>query len=568
MELIQLFPQFYPTTFPLIINSIERPLYGSESTTQHSDTVFNIMKNHPFNIIHYKKKIKAVTNLIFIVSLVVLVVAIFIPWMHSRKIAESTIQFLSNQQILAFSSTVTKSIEDVMTKYELISNFLASLFNDPDIIRCTDDQTVHLIKYVTTASKKLLPKPHQYSETTLIGDLRFCQIDFQEQQTEKFNLFYLYDNNSLDSNVHIREFHQDTDFTIWKPFTDGTHLIDIPKTSVNKSTFLMKQKITHWKYDKSFFDSPQHTQQHMSAVTPIINSSSHQVGLASVSLMTEDISKLIDNHIEESINCKYALLTKDMTVVITSDLGVIKPLRYEGNSPIYPDMKNLNSSFWAKLADKTRFTYNANSPIVVGEKAFQIEIDKVDYLVSISSVNPRNRTITHFFVVAISYNDIIGSAYFELAKGVVFITSVLFLIFYFILWCMKKNHIKRDNRLMKQKPILNSPYNTKMYIDDQGIIGRAIQQVRQLQLLFPEEINFNHVLDETVENLCKQRQKAYETARNSHCLFCNHVVKPKKTHNSNSDYFDTAQKDSFYLIWKKMEFPKIKYKFFTKFPSK
>jgi hypothetical protein len=404
------------------------------------------------------------------------------------------------------------SIENVLTQYEAVSEFLASISSNPAVVSCSPETILPFLKYCQSASACLQRSPSRLSLADFHNDsLRYCQIDLKENDTDYFTVFYLWSENNR---MIGRFYNQTTDFENWDYQHTGVFMMN---NSYNPTTlpWLSSSNGTFWTHQMEVSGSALIDEAELGAFTPIVEDGK-LVGMSGISIAFDTIREVV---VKARANAaiRYVVTRADQGVILEESLGVVRPVRVVDGLPVYPGLDELNNSKWSAVkAVLDNVSEGSVVEILMGDES---------YLTAWKAVVPRKRHETHSVFVLLSFDDKITGCYKTITLVICGEICVGMLGGFGVIRLLILNNATRVSKLNKQRQraALGA---IKPAVGD-GVLSKAVRSIRQVQIEYADDIAVNHELDNVVQNLTVNRMHNFVVTRDTDCEFCSFLTPPE-----------------------------------------
>ena len=476
----------------------------------------------------------------------------FVQWQRVRSKSSDLTEEILRKHIVIYSSEAKATIENIMNRYGIVAAFVSNLNYDPQLLQCADSEMNYLATFVQSISANLNPQPKTFISIQFEGQKRYCQFETNPNSYRAFTLYYMYDLEVQDDPyLHVRSYSWQTDFGSWQPFNQGTSVADYSKAQLNFSYMESLIGTSGWITRIPLLsDLSLNSVQTLTVFSTTINTDTNVLrAYSSVSLRLSDLAKELSRLSVDKPRIRYVLLTLNNTVLIESTMGAILPTSIEEGVTRYPKLNDINSSLWSQVSNMLNTIQDGNVSTFMD--------NDITYLLVRQPIIPNNMSQSFIFLACFPLDFSIENVILPMSTYFVIGLAVIIVGAFLGLFLIQKNEERRKRKLSKRTQLLNLPYDSNNYVDDHGIVPRSIHQIRNLELLYPDDITLNKVLDGTVESLSSQKEKIF-TLKNVRCEFCEYLS-PKSL-----DFIDDPREAS-YTYWRELVYPTIKFKF-SKFP--
>lgn len=490
-----------------------------ESTTRVSEAQDRrIAKNSKKSIIQYKQKALVLKNSTFLLSFMLIAFSIIYPFARTRFTSRDSFYSLATQFLINHADALVVNAEQLFSKYEMTSYFLAHLYNDPTIISCSPERMVEYTTYVKTLLNNLSPKPSRLFTVQFDEPQRYCQFEFTPGNNSNFSFYYVF---QVDNNLVVKRYNDSIDYSNWDYENTGELIKVVTKEEFNFSnTFEPTSNVTYWSDKFSIFNDSMDTLQ-MSANTPVRSTDEVLKIISSISIPTQKMAEILIDSNNKVELCHFALLKINGGVIINDELGVIYPKVVTALRPIFPKLNEIDSPLWKQVAKELpNFKYNTTYKIVVNESEF---------LVIKRCVAPRNKNHTHDLITVLNYDPLLEAPLADVSATFIVTLVATGLIFILARLFLKRNSETRERKLAKQKEHSLNTTGINLLSMNNGVITDSIEKLRNLQLKLPDDVILNKTLDNVVLNLSEQRYSHMIVTKEHGCNYCEHLASHKRS---------------------------------------
>lgn len=532
--------------------------YSFDSGTRPSESK-TLRSRKKDNMILYKQKTKQLENIVYLISFLVFVVVILYPYFQSRSDAYDSVNDLLLNYFVIHANAMTELIGGIFMKYEMILQFMLRLTADPPFIDLVSERIIQLIKFAQITHASLSPCPSTF--TLQIDNQGYCQISFRDDSSSVYNLTFLEieDNKSCLYTFRSSEINSSDWHTIL-PYTQAKSIVCYDFEYNLTLLGIAPENRSEW-INMYPLVSPRDNVPELMCMSSIRDKQSGDSNFGAISINMDNIRSITQEFITLD-GSKFAILNFDSGVLTESSHGNYFPIaRDENNLPIYPLLKDIGP-FWAEV---TKYLENISI-----HEVRSVTINETEYYLIVSAVKSNDKS-THHFVMALNRDSAVRDAYHGTTVLFIIFLVMLMIIFSLSRYGVMHTHKIKDQKLsLKQKSYLIN-HDT---IEDCGVIGRSIAKLRQLELLYPEEILLNKVFDASIMNLSEHTSCLYlpvEDINKITCGFCDKLAhQPEKIiENDENTPFNVWSTFSYNLINGDFEYPKrFRYSFFETEPQK
>lgn len=489
-----------------------------------------------------------------------MLVIIFFPFLLNRQEAYNAITDLMKNYIVIHANANTEIIGGVFMKYEMILQFISRMFFNPALVDIISPKVIQIIKFCNLTHQSLNPRPSIF--TFKVANQSFLQIAYLNDQNEDFILSYLKEENNVSCFYSFSS--NETDFSNWDPInslpqnkkidcsSDIYNLSRLNNIGINENMWLNMYPII---YNSSSIPE-------LVVMTALGDQNNDTITQNSISVNMKDISNLIDSFISLD-GSHYALINLDGKVIFDSESGDITPLGVDKeHMPIYPTLDQLGSPIWSKVSEVIE-----NIGI---HELRNFTLGDSTYFVIVSSILSYN-VETHRFILVMNRDSAISNAYYQTSSLFIIFIAVVAVLFTISKFGINQSHKNKERKLkLKQE----SSFDLNDPIEDCGIIGSTISRLRKLELLYPEDLMLNKVLDSAVVNFTEKERCRYvpvNTVESIDCGFCDKLIMNDDDiiNNDESVPYNIWTSFSYSLFNDKFEIPKkFKYEYFENKPAK
>jgi hypothetical protein len=453
-------------------------------------------------------RIKLVKRVTIFFAGVTLIASILVPWLLVRWAARTSVEELVADDLTGRLKNLVFAIENVLAQYEAVSEFLASSRTNPDLIRCAPHTITSFIKYARGVHEHLSRSPNRYSLAEFPNrSQQYCQMDIAS--ADEFTLYYLW---AEGDRMLGRRYNSSVNFHDWDYRRTGTHVMNVSFIpglpvwdDVANSTF--------WTHQMAVSGSELMNEAEMNALTPIFVRG-RVIGMSGISISFDTLLKVVTRALGDDV-IRYAVTRADGGVILEQSRGVVPP--QDRRAPaVYPMLDALNDTQWSAVKHAL-----AN---VSEDRPTGLRIEEEAFLSAWKAVVPRKRHQTHAVFVLLSLDQAITRCYAPtsliFALDVVLVMAGVFVI----VKLLAVNNARRVRRLAKQCQ-RSAPAAPKKIVGE-GLLSRAVQRIRQLQIAYAEDIALNKELDVVVQNLTQSRARSFAIG-NGNCDFCSELNPPE-----------------------------------------
>lgn len=485
-----------------------RDLSSYESGTRNTSTEFSqYIEKSTGSIIQYKRQTSIISQFIYFISFLLVVAALFHPLFSMRNDCISCFNKLFNAGLPTITQHLTQMIENLLDKYQTTPIFYGSLFESPSLIGDTDEYIERFVSFAKLSYELYPIKPLAllFNSTNNI----IYQVFFPTVNSSSCELYVQF----FEGTQSIQKYYPSGyDFRNFNHSIDGVPVTEIPgMTNDFSSLFKSKEK---WITKPAFFNNSYHTLLYAN-ISPV----------PSICLILE-LDTLV-NLIQSVLSASYfrfVFMTGNGGVLFDSDLGIVQP-----DDGRFLMLNELHSDFW-----------DAVSTLQFNEFQEQIEINESLYLLHYGYIFSLDE-VCYSFLIAVAKDNLMSIPLRKSALYFLFMLLFICGIYTFSQYLMIKNKEKCQHRLERadRSTIMNS-----YLIDSYSTLHNCIIQLRMLELMYPEEMVLNHVLDKIVQEISGNRYRHFVLKKKANCGFCNYItISQKVTKFKNEKCFD---------YWKKM----------------
>jgi hypothetical protein len=472
-------------------------------------------------VIRSQHRIKIIKSALAFLIIVICFFSLVIPLFLVRITARYWVNLLLSRHVVTQIENVVSAIESVMTKYEMVSEFLENTHTNPPLIQCSPDSVLPLVKYAKSVTDFLGPPPSRYflAQTSSVGEYQ-CQLDINESNSSRFDLYFFW-NEHTDS-IYGGVYNEATNFSD-RDFKDAAVTIGpLPISTFNFSRFGVFDG-TYWTQSMEVMGSTLFNQPELNAFTPHYAPDGTVIAATGISLPIRTMYEVVDRAKGRRL-CHFAIISP-IGVIIEDSIGIIRPMFYSDWMPVYPQIGELNSSEWGTV-EQGLHTAQEGVPV-------RIEIGDEQFLAAWKFVIPRQRHPTHTVFMYFSLDEPLADCF--IPTSFIFACSMVVggILVIIGLKLLKANAKRREEMLLSQRANITAGPSTAS--DGDGVLCKSAQKLRHLQLLYPDDVILNRVIDVVVQNMTEHRHKGYFLGRDETCALCEHLVTP--THTESSTYW-------------------------------
>ncbi|OHT10574.1 hypothetical protein TRFO_20067 [Tritrichomonas foetus] len=465
-------------------------LSSFDSSRNPSTELVQMMPKAKSNIVQYKRHTKISMKIIYLISFILVVISLFYPWFLIRSNALESFEQLIDSGLPIRAARLAQIVGTILDQYKMTTNYLSSLYESPQLLDTNYSNILQFVKFAVSTHATYDMKPSSmfiYTE-----NVSFFMVNFRDDSSN----YDFYSSVHIDGKYINKKFPSNYDFLNFDPINDGTTVQKIPSP-----TSPIPLDGRRWA-NSIFSDNGEYTTV-LYSLAP--TDGNRTIGM---SMQIEKLYKIFDSGTVRK-NLRYICMGLDGGVLFQSGIGSVKPVIVDGE-PQFPKMADLGSEFWAYVS-KIDFKTNIQQLII---------FEETEYVARFANITSENQ-VTHHFILIVEKSKILSKPFFYSAVYIVVLISLLMILFVVAQFCKKRNDEKCKSRLSRQ--------DTQFLPDNEGIescstLQHCITQLRSIELLYPEEIILNQVLDKVVANLCEQRHRHFLQKVRPNCGFCNHLI--------------------------------------------
>ena len=455
------------------------------------------------SIIFYKRRTKVLSNTTGLLAFLFMTVVLFLPYSQIRIESYEAIGKLSEKHLRIHANAIQKATEGFLNRVSVSTKFLAEMATQPKLVGCNQNMVSGLIETANTLRR------HENAE---MGEMwvyenssSHCTFIWNENQTMQ-----MWHSTKTENGTFILTYFDEN--TTWDSFDldAGVFVEEI----ANQTLPTVQANITIWtlRMNSAVSGLAYEASQMTIVASKWIDAASNVIVGTVVDL--EEISEVLRD-VTERIDCDYALITDDGQIVIDSFSGVIHPIAIvENDTPVFPQLSE-RSQFWAAFEPYISLEDGKTLTVDVNNSLFLITVDSL----FASNQLSRFRVLTVFALDAQHEAVLRGSSI-----PIVMSIGLLFLITLGVLFVRERT--KQWKKRKRMKPIKEPLSPLKGDSIRIGALGRSIESLRRLQLIYPSEAKFNAVLDAAIANLAEKKNRVFGVIEcNPHqCQFCRYLV--------------------------------------------
>lgn len=455
------------------------------------------------SITFYKQRTKILANTTGVLALMFMIVVLFVPYSQIRNASYVAITKLSAKHLRLHAAAIQTAVELFLTRVSISTTFLAEMSAHPKIIGCNDDMIIGLVETLATVRRQ---EDARYNEMWVYENTsNHCLFTWNGEQ---MHMWYSVQTDRGTYNVSF--FDENTE---WEhlDIDSGVHIEEIE----NASFPVVVANTTTWTLIGNGASMLEYSEPQITVIASRWFSTSGNIVVGTV-VDLKDIDEVFRD-VTEHIDCEYALITEDGQIIIDSFTGVIEPKEVDvDGTPIFPQLSE-RSEFWA-----------AFEPYIGIDdgKMLSVELRKGSYLVTVDSLFSGSKAspfrILTVFAIDAQHEHVLRQSSIALVVAI----GLLFIVAVVVLWVRKRTKEWKKRKRMKQVerpqlPLKGEPVRL-------GALGRGIERLRNLQLMYPSETKFNAVLDSAIASLAETRSHVFGVVETSphQCQFCANLVEP------------------------------------------
>ncbi|OHS96323.1 hypothetical protein TRFO_09949 [Tritrichomonas foetus] len=476
----------------------------------------------------FQRRLTVVKNFSHLLMFILFFLAIVIPWWITRDESLKSFKFLSAERVTMSSQGFANATQNLMMKYEIASELLASIASDPSICSCSREHIFNFIKFGETMNEVLSPRPYRF----YLGNnyTASCQLEFDENDKKKFKLYMVFPYNETIDQVRIfneTENFQNGDFDM---FNGGIFERFISQDESGFRYTVMHNQ-GYWSSSLALFGG-QDDPRTMTSFYPVnFEPNDAPATLCGVTILNTDLVSVYQE-LPSPENSRWLLLDENLRMIIDREHGALYPDSIESLNPTYPYVENASNELWREASQYIDDLEDGKILLIVIN-------DSVYHMIR-RSIRTKAK-LTFNFIMLFGLENFTLKVIIPTTHIIIGIIVVLGVVIFLISFIQIQNKHKRDSKLAK--PLISEEVER---ILNSGSIGEVIYGLRQLEMSTPEEIMMNKVVDSVVCNIAKPSNRLFSVSTNTQtktCEFCR-FLKPeiiKKSHysTSNSTYSST-----------------------------
>lgn len=502
-----------------------------------------------------------IRNIGILIAFLILILSLFFSWSKARSLVFKSIYIIGYCRILTIASLQRRKISNLLSNFEILSGFSAQMSQPLQNIQCNVDGITNFIKYCKTV--------HDYNLNPvsifhlIYPNFTSCRIEINPDDSSKFALFYFTEYN--DTLLSLYKFDENTDFNNWNPIDQSAFYMYFNNSFYD---FLKNSDYNQvWINEADFYETSEWNK--LLTIYTINRQNNVVENINSLCLNVQYLFEVL-NASNSQLQSHFALLRRDtLSTIFTSDFGTLSPLGFQEGTyaPIFPQLSMLNSTFWqivsASLDDKgytsAALINTADDQwkdIIKKGKDFKDEIDGSRYIAIKTRVTSYSES-RFDLVTVIKLDDTISNYFF--APTVVFVCLLVTLALIYVLSRVILNYAiskYQNDEFEPTNNIINTSDNiifkssvNNLYTEyDSSSIWKAVNDIRNYQISFPDDINLNKIFDDIVSELTQSKEKLFSVSVKKNCQICSSFIKHNsifsKKNNSTNRIFDPLMSTS------------------------
>ena len=438
-------------------------------------------------IIDDKRKIGVVQQSVLLLEILVIFAALVIPFIAVRRVAANVSDFLLKEHLRTRAHGLSSGIGSKLSEVETLSEYLAAVNGETYLMRCEPNLIYYLVSFLTKIADHSTAAP---ARVVLSQPDYYSHIEGNSSNLELYVGFVDGDNMTLKRYNESASMLPDFDYQ-----NQGVFVRSMSVTDYKENFFNASQNGTFWE-NVLYMGNDFPNRPHVDANTALFVNGRLQV-IVSVSLWVDQLMKGMQHSREPLVEGKYALVDLSGRVLFESDMGVISPVvKYVNARPFlrYPTVGQLDDEIW-----------NSAAPVLADlpdNTIGHFDVGVNEYICISYPIVPRKVNTSHRVYLVLAYDNakekVYGSTVYTVSVTVVAVLPILFVS----LWLLQINESKKQERLRKERLDFsaNRPEGS-----DLGVLEKTIRRLRELELLFPEEVVLNKVVDAIVVHLTEKR---------------------------------------------------------------
>jgi hypothetical protein len=444
-----------------------------------------------------------ISNFTRLLSAVFVLVALFLPFTNARSVGLSLMKNISRHHLEIATDMVRGTAESFLLQYEIASKLLAGLTSPEEVVICREQNLSQFAFFAgSLADRSTLPPHVIWHENREIPNSTFCELSVHEDVSK-----LLFGERQEDGLFRLISHTFDGELSEGEALGEFVNLSKIEMSGHNSS---------FWSYQTVRSNASGSAQ--LTSVTPTFSEAGTVKTITGVSILLDSLVDVLQG-ISNSIDCDFLFLTTAGGVVIDSFKGAMPPKSVNSSGyPQYPSLQEIGD-FWGNFASYRSMPIDSREETV---------IDETLYLISVDSIT-RNGESLFELITVISMDEIVTEVFTPVTVVMLFSLGFLFILVLILLSEMQRQDRWRKKKLTKE---VRTPVRSlKGDRVQAGILGKTIDHLRHLQLLYPTDIRFNEVLDSAIANLAEHQNRILSVCEviPNQCKFCRYLVTPQQS---------------------------------------
>lgn len=447
----------------------------------------NVSKN---TIIDFNRKREVVWHVILLFGFIVFFAGLALPFITVRRVASNVSNFLLAEHMNTRASGLSHGFRSVLSEIETLSEYLAAVNDEIYFMRCDPTMIYHLVSFITKVADHAVATP---TRVVLSLPDHYCHI---EGNSSHYTLYFGYIEND---DMILKVYNESVPLIDFDYENEGQFVQKLPVTDYKTNVFKASRNGTFWEPYFSITGKHPDTPQ-LDVMTALFIPNRGLDIVVSVGMEVESLLKVSPKEVETYVECRYVLVDLEDHVLLTSDTGVIHPMiDLETWKPNYPTLSELNDSLWSAAAEVL--------PTLGDNKVGHFHMGLNQYLCISYPVVPRDMTTSHRVYLVLAYDDAKEMVYGSTVSTVSVTFVIVMVIIFGGLWLLKINESKKQKKLRKERPDFSM---SRPEGSDFSVLEKTVRRLRELELLFPEDMILNKVVDAIIVHLTERRNRQFD----------------------------------------------------------
>ncbi|OHS98034.1 hypothetical protein TRFO_35640 [Tritrichomonas foetus] len=446
--------------------------------------------------------------------------AFFLLWAEVRGIAHNSIFSMLSDHIATHSMSISYSIGELLTRYEIFAEILARSSQPPFYVSTEPENISRYRDFCDTVNEASSPRPYRFY--IKFQNISGCQMEYDETDLHKFNAFYYFPYNKT-HDVIKKYSSGETDFSNFDRDKEGELIDYMPIENSDFRIYEDHQKPS-WSTALPVFGGQTEPRVY-SAFFPVENNGVKIVGCAA--LRVPDLWNMLKSRTLPSY-AHFLVFDNSGNVIIENSLGAVMPINYTSTHPLYPTISELGKDLWNDILTDINITELGIDTVNISEKSGR-------QIMLMKRVIYTRYVLSFYEVLAYELDPVIENIFTLLT--IAFISCVAAIGFSLVIIGMIYGRfIKRYRRKLKRKVRVDSidpSFESHPYI---GGTGNAINRLRKFQMRCSDEVVLNKILDSAVNEISGCCECLFGVQTNdTKCEFCKYL---RSNHNDNNHYYN------------------------------